>query len=213
MLFLGIGSFSRGGSEGSSINELPLFDWLSKAPLSDSWWLWTTIAILGLLVLNTVFCSIESLRLKLNKDKFLIIIAPQVMHLGFLFIVMAHLISAYGGSKAALPVMEGQTIGLNEGNRVQVHKLKAEIGPMGMPIDFSADLRIWEGPRMREATVAPNNPLFVNGLGIYLKHVELFPVRGAYIEVHREPGALMALIGAIMFTVGNIVLLGIRRGR
>ena len=66
---------------------------------------------------------------------------------------------------------------------------------------------------VRTATVRPNHPFFYRGSGNYPKQVELFPVRGALIEVHREPGAGLALAGALLFTMGNVVLLAVRRGR
>lgn len=211
ILLLVVGSFA--GGEGSSINDVPLFTWLGSAPLMQSWWLWGTIALLALLVLNTVLCSIESLRLKYQRGTLLRLIAPQVMHLGFLLIVLAHLASAYGSFKGAGGVMEGETIALPGGGRVQVTNVQAEPGPMGMPSDYSATVTMGEGGSERTATVRPNHPAFYQGFGIYLKQVELFPVRGAFVEVHREPGAGLALAGALLFTLGNIVLLAVRRGR
>ncbi len=109
--------------------------------------------------------------------------------------------------------MEGETIGLPGGGRVQVTDIQAEPGPMGMASDYSAAVSMWEEGGVRTGTVSPNHPLFYRGLGIYLKQVELFPVRGAFVEVHREPGAGLALAGALLFTVGNIMLLAVRRGR
>ncbi len=213
IFLLAVGSFTGGGAEGSSINDVPLFAWLGSAPLGQSWWLWGTIVLLAFLALNTVLCSIESLRLKYQRGTLLRLIAPQVMHLGFLLIVLAHLVSAYGGFKGAGGVMEGETIGLPGGGRVQVANIQAEPGPMGMPSDYSASVSMWEAGGVRTATVRPNHPVFYRGFGIYLKQVEVFPVRGAFIEVHREPGAGLALAGALLFTVGNIVLLAVRRGR
>ena len=213
IVLLAVGSFTGGGAEGSSINDLALFAWLRGAPLAQSWWLWGTIALLAILALNTVLCSIESLRLKYQRGAFLRLIAPQVMHLGFLFIVLAHLVSAYGSFKGAAAVMEGETIGFPCGGRLQVANIQAEPGPMGMPSGYSAAVTMWEEGGVRTATVRPNHPAFYRGFGIYLKQVELFPVRGAFIEVHREPGAGLALAGALLFTVGNVVLLFVRRGR
>lgn len=213
IVLLAIGSFSGGGAEGSSINDLALFAWLVSASLAQSWWLWGAIALLAFLTLNTVLCSIESLRLKYQRGALLRLIAPQVMHLGFLFIVLAHLVSAYGSFKGAAAVMEGGTIGLPGGGWVRVTNIQAEPGPMGMPLDYGATITTWGEHGEQIATVSPNHPVFYRGFGIYLKQVELFPVRGAFVEVHREPGAGLALAGALLFTVGNVVLLAVRRGR
>ena len=91
MFFLAAGSFLQG--EGSFINEVALLDWLREVPLKESWWLWCSLALLALLALNTVLCSFESLRTKWQRGSFLLKIAPQLMHLGFLCIMIAHIVS------------------------------------------------------------------------------------------------------------------------
>jgi hypothetical protein len=189
---------------------MPLFAWLAESPLSLSWWLWATVGLLALLALNTVLCSVESLRTKAGSSRFLAIIAPQVMHAGFLLIVLAHLSSAWGGARHILPVREGAVVSFPGGAEVQIAGLRLETGPMGMPTAYSAVVRY---PGGDTSTVSPNNPVFYRGFGIYLKQVELYPYRAALIEVHREPGAGLALAGALLFTVGNVVLLAVRRGR
>jgi len=82
-----------------------------------------------------------------------------------------------------------------------------------MPTSFGAQVSARAGGRQTRAVIRPNEPLFHEGLGIYLKHVELYPVRTAVIEIHREPGAGWALAGGILFTVGNMAILALRRGR
>lgn len=211
LLFMGAGSV-LGEGEGGGINEMSLLAWLREAPFGASWWLWVAMALLSMLALNTVLCSIESLRMKWRRESFLVLIAPQVMHLGFLLIVVAHLFSAYGGFKQSMRVGEGSVIGFPDGELVRVEKLDAAVGPMGMPAAFSAGLRYGPGGE-RLGSIGPNKPLFHKGYGIYLKDVELYPERFALVEIHREPGAGWALSGALLFTAGNLVLLAARRGR
>lgn len=210
---LAAGSFSRGGSESSGINDVPLLRWLTESPVSVSWWLWAAIAVLALLALNTVACSIESIRSKYRSTRFLTLIAPQVMHAGFLLVVLAHLFSAQGGLKQVMPVREGELIGLRDGTRIQVANVSATIGPMGFATDYSAEIRSLSGTGQLVQTIRPNQPFFNKGNGFYLKEVALQPYRAALIEIHREPGAGCALAGAILFTVGNVLLLVVRRGR
>lgn len=209
VVLLGVGSFSGGGAESSSINDMPLFYWLKETPIVFSWWLWLTIGLLGVLALNTVLCSIESLRSKYGRAKFLTLIAPQVMHAGFLFIVLAHLFSAYGGLKGVMQVNEGEAIGFPDGTGVVIGNIAGQVGAMGMMTDYSADVR--SGTTMQ--TISPNHPFFYKGFGVYLKDVQLVPDRVALVEIHREPGAGLALAGALLFTIGNVVLLAVRRGR
>ena len=42
---------------------------------------------------------------------------------------------------------------------------------------------------------------------MYIKHAEQGRPPVAVLEVHREPGAAMALAGAALFTIGNLLLL------
>lgn len=211
-LFLGVGSFMR-GEEAASLNEVALFYWLKETPPAASWWLWATVGLLALLALNTVLCSVESLRIKYQRGNFLVLIAPQVIHLGFLLIVLAHLFSAWGGYKQVMAVHEGGMIGFPDGSRVQVGSIAATMGPMGFPTEFSAEVRYLADGGEGVKTIRPNEPFFYQGVGLYLKEVALEPYRAALIEIHREPGAGVALVGALLFTVGNVVLLYTRRGR
>src|SRR5689334_181566 len=133
LVLLGSGSFTGEGGARNSINELPLFLWLREVPFSASWWLWLTIALLALLALNTVLCSVESLRRKYRQTGFLVLMAPQVMHAGFLLIVLAHLFGAAGGFKQVMQLDDGAEISFPDGRRMQIANLRRTVGPMGMP--------------------------------------------------------------------------------
>jgi hypothetical protein len=213
ILLLAIGSFTGGGAENSAINEMALLDWLFRSPLAFSWWLWLTIGLLAVLALNTVFCSIESLRSKYQRSGFLKVFAPQVMHAGFLLIVAAHLVSAYGSEKGVMTVQEGQAIGFPDGRTLVIGKISGQVGAMGMLTSYQAQVRSVSAPNLSPQTISPNHPFFYRDFGIYLKDVQLGPERLALVEIHREPGAGLALAGALLFTVGNLVLIGTRRGR
>ena len=212
ILLLAVGSFAGGGEGSGSINDVALFAWLTESPFALSWWLWGTVALLALLALNTVLCSIESLRSKAGSTRFLPVVAPQVMHLGFILIVLAHLFSAWGGGKESLPVREGEIITFPGGGQVEIAGVQLVAGPMGMPADYSAVLRYPPGSGVA-TTISPNHPAFYGAFGIYLKEVAPEPYRAALIEIHREPGAGLALAGALLFTLGNVALLCLRRGR
>lgn len=203
MLTLAIGSFSAASSESGGLNDMPLLFWLQRAPLSYSWWLWLCVGCIAVLFVNALICSIDALRRKGRS------VAPHLMHAGFLLIVVAHLMSAYGGFKQQLQLPEGDSFGFPDGERVQVERITGEVGPMGMMSGYRADLRLKDGLH----DVQPNHPLFHQGYGIYLKDVSLAPVPVALFEVHREPGAPAALLGALLFMAGNVMLLAQRKGR
>jgi len=211
MLFLAIGSFLQG--EGSTINEVPLFLWLREVPVRESWWLWVSLLLLAILALNTVLCSIDSLSAKWQRGSFLSRIAPQAMHLGFLCIMVAHLQSASGSFKQALEVGQGSVITFPDGSRVMFTDFNATYSPMGMPTSLSATFTYPKGGGTASATISPNHPFFYQGHGIYVKDVAPPPMKAALVEVHKEPGAGMALAGGLVFTVANVILLFRRRGR
>ena len=183
-----------------------------EVPFAFSWWLWLILGLLAVLALNTVLCSIESLRSKYHRTNFLAIIAPQVMHAGFLFIALAHLFSAYGGQKGVLQVYEGQSIGFPDGSGIVIRNITGQIGSRGMLTSYQAEVQP-DSDGKAPSQISPNNPFFYRGFGIYLKDVQLFPERIALVEIHREPGAGIALAGALLFTVGNIALIAVRRGK
>lgn len=212
LLFLAIGSFAGGGEESGSINDMPLFLWLQESPVSVSWWLWITIALLALLVINTILCSIETIVRKYRQVGLVMLLTPQLMHAGFLLIVLAHLFSAYGGFKQVMQLQEGSTISFPDGAGVQIGNIAAKIGPMGMMSDYSAEIRLISGVGTAK-TIRPNDPFFYQGFGVYLKDVRIDPFPAALVEVHKEPGAGLALAGALFFTVGNVSLLALRRKR
>jgi len=211
MLFLAIGSFLQG--EGSTINEVPLLLWLREVPLAESWWLWLTLLLLALLAINTLLCSIDSLSAKWQRGSFLSRIAPQAMHLGFLLIMVAHLQSASSSFKQAVQVEQGSGITFPDGSQVVFTDFNATYSKMGMPTALSATFSYPRGGATASATISPNHPFFYQGHGIYVKDVAPPPMKAALIEVHKEPGAGMALAGGLIFTIANIVLLFRRRGR
>lgn len=209
MLLLAAGSFLQG--EGSRINDVALYDWLLAVPLRESWWLWGAIGLLIVLALNTLLCSIESLRVKWQKGSFVVRIAPQLLHLGFLFIMIAHLQSANGGFKQAMQVEAGSSITFPDGSNIVFTDFAATYSRMGMPVAYSAALECRSPGRIETAVISPNRPFFHLGHGVYIKDIAPPPMKAALVEVHKEPGAVMALTGGAVFTVANLVLLARRR--
>jgi len=207
-LLLGIGSFVTGAEEIVRLNNMSLFAWLTTAPGARCWWLWLSLVLLALLALNTVLCSVASLRQKKGQAGLFLRLAPQVMHAGFLLIVLAHLISAVGGFKQVMQVGEWSRIGFPGGAVVRIERLDAEVAAQGYVTNFSAAITTSDG---RHGVIRPNEPFFWQGVGIYLKQVEVYPMKFGILEIHREPGAGWAFPGAILFTLGNIVLMTRRR--
>jgi hypothetical protein len=97
---------------------------------------------------------------------------------------------------------------LPNGLAVLFDSINADIDPSGYIRECSAEVKYFEQDRqIASDVVQPNSPSFRKGLGIYIKTVRPGPYPVALIEVSREPGAIWALVGGILFLAGTITLL------
>ena len=209
-LFMAAGSFSLSGEYAAAINGMPLFAWLREVPLAISWWLWITLVLLALLALNTLLCSSETHWSRWGRGGVAFLLAPQLIHAGFLLIVLAHLLSASGSSLNAVEVREMSLATLPDGSRFGVASISVTTSPQGMPIGFSSELAPDLSRPAERVVISPNHPWFKNGFGVYIKQAEAYPIQRALLEIHHEPGAGMALAGALCFTLGNVLLLMVK---
>jgi hypothetical protein len=209
-IVMAAGSFRLSGEYAASINSMPLFMWLQETPFSISWWLWIVLVLLALLALNTVLCSSETLWSRWGRGGWTALFAPQLIHAGFLLIVLAHLLSAVGSSFDAVTVGEMSLEALPNGSRFGVASISVATSPQGMPLGFSSELVPDIHRPTERVTISPNHPWFRQGFGVYIKQAEAYPYKRALLEIHHEPGASMALAGSLLFTIGNIMLVAIR---
>lgn len=180
----------------------PLFIWLIRGPVALTCWLWAAIFFLALLAVNTVCCSIESVRRK--KGGLLTLLAPQVIHAGFLMILIAHLMSTLGASKISGQLPEGAQARLPSGYDLLLTNAQAGAIPQ-------AEVGLlFGGIVLKRGVLSPNHPLFFKGYGYYLQGLTTDPFPAAFIEVSREPGAPWALFGAVLFTAGTVLLVALR---
>jgi len=191
-----------------ALHEVALFAWMQETPMSITWWLWACIGVLSLLTANTLICSVESLIRKRESRQWLLIISPQVMHIGFLFILLAHLLSSYGSMKAITYAYQDSVFRLPNSLEVKFNKVNADVDASGYVTDWSADIEYFKDGRMlSQDRILPNGPSFKDGIGIYIKTVKVAPFPVAMIEVSREPGAPWALVGGVLFMAGMVTLL------
>ncbi len=209
-VLMAVGSVTLSGEYAATINSIPLLGWLRGAPFPVSWWLWVSLVFLALLALNTILCSSETLWSRWGKSGATSLLAPQLMHAGFLLIVCAHLLSAVGSSHHAVEVGEMTLAALPDGTRFGIASITVKTSSQGIPIGFSSELVPDLNRLAGRVVISPNKPWFSHGFGVYIKQAEAYPLKRALLEIHREPGAAMALAGAILFTLGNVMLLVIR---
>lgn len=197
--------------EHQALHDLNLFAWMVEYPVSVTWWLWAAITVLALLAVNTFLCSFESVIRKCEAKQWLLIISPQVIHIGFLFILLAHLLSSYGGFRGTAFASRESVFQLPNGLEVVFNDVRAAVSPDGYIRDWSAHVSYFkEGNYIASDVIKPNSPSFRDGLGMYVKEIRVAPFPVALIEVSREPGAVWALLGGILFIAGMTILLALR---
>jgi cytochrome c biogenesis protein ResB len=197
-----------------ALHTVALVDWLKETPSGITWWLWAAIAVLALLTANTIVCSIDALLRKKEARQWLLLISPQIVHIGFLFILLAHLLSSFGSFKAVTFAYQGSVFQLPDNIEVRFNEVKADIDASGYVRDWAADIEYFRGGRsLARDRIQPNSPSFKGGIGIYIKTVKISPFPVAMIEVSREPGAPWALAGGVLFMIGMITLLIMKAGK
>ncbi len=197
-----------------ALHTVALFDWMREMPVSITWWLWTSVTILFLLATNTLVCSVESIIRKRSTKQWLLIMSPQIMHMGFLFILLAHLLSSYGSAKGIMYAYNGTVLQLPNNLAVRFNQVNAAVDASGYVLDWSADIEYFrEGRTLSADKILPNSPSFRDGIGIYIKTVKALPFPVAMIEVSKEPGAPWALAGGVMFIAGMVTLLVLKIAR
>ena len=195
-------------AEFQSLSTVALFQWMAGNSFSITWWLWAAIGVISLLTANTLLCSIESVAKKRSARQWMLVISPQVVHIGFLFILLAHLLSGYSSFRGTAVVYENSGLRLPNGSDVVFRKIDMDMDPMGYIRDWSAAVEYFkEGRSLGSDKIRPNSPSFREGLGIYIKDVQRQPYPAAMIEVSSEPGAIWALTGSLVFLTGMIMLL------
>jgi uncharacterized membrane protein YphA (DoxX/SURF4 family) len=207
LLFLA-GAFIMPGRQAfQTLHFVPLFEWLQKQPLELTWWLWGLIGILVIFTINTLFCSIESIVKKRKGTHWLLLISPQIIHIGFLFVLLAHLLSAISASQ--------ELVVAREGSSVKIYNTILKIKDINIRLDYYGYITDWEvsveyqveGKTFKKDIIKPNNPSIQMGLNINIKDLRPYPVKAVLLQINRDPGAIWALVGGIMFMIGIVTLI------
>jgi cytochrome c biogenesis protein ResB len=193
------------------MNEDILFRWIqgiASDNLTYTWWFFAALAALALLTINTLACSMQSVVGRWSRKDFLQRIAPQIVHLGFLMILLAHLLGAGWGYRLSGMMPEGAYAPLPEDRAMSLRDIRVQTDAHGYPTDWSAKVDLFENNvRVKTGTLGPNKPLFYNGVGIYLKSLNYESGPAALMMIARDPGAIWALAGGMLFMLGAAMIL------
>ncbi len=198
----------------SSMNDDLLYAWAASTALHNlwySWWFFAAAAALALLTINTLVCSLQAVKEKWSRSNVFLRISPQIIHIGFLFILLAHLLSAGWGYKISGALPEGAVAQLPERKALYLRAVHANIDAQGFPRDWSAEVTLIENNQpVSSGMLGPNRPLLYKGVAVYMKSFELEPRPYAVLLVAKDPGAIWALVGGIFFMMGSFSLLALK---
>ncbi len=196
------------------MNSALLFEWAAEAGarhLWQTWWFFASVAALVILTINTLVCSIQTVKGRWTRRDFLLRISPQIIHIGFLFILLAHLMGAVWGYRLSGVMPEGAFARLPEDRGLYLREIRAKVDDAGYLTDWSAEVYVFEdGKRVKAGMLGPNSPLFYKGTGVYLKSLAFEAGPSAVLMVNKDPGAIWALVGAVLFAAGSVILLVIK---
>jgi len=209
------GAFIMPGEKAfQSIHSMPLLDWMRQQPVKSTWWLWASMGLLIVLAANTLLCSIDSIAKKRKVTQWMLLISPQIVHIGFLFMLIAHLSSAVGGFKTFAVVAEGTALEMPDNSVLQIKGIAISFDSYGYLYDWAVDVEYWDnGQVLKKERLMPNKPVFHKGVGVYVKDLRAYPNKMVLLEVSREPGAIWALVGGVLFMAGTIALLVLKMKR
>ena len=212
LVFMFAGAFIMPGrSEFQALHSTPLFEWIRNQPLKLTWWLWCLIGLLVVLTVNTLFCSIESIIKKGKVTQWLLLIAPQIIHIGFLFILLAHMLSGIGASQKTAAVNEGSYLKLSGDNILKVKSIDIRLNYYGHIEDWAVTVEyLSNGKMFQKDIIRPNNPSVRMGFNINVKDLRPYPVEAVLLQINREPGAVWALVGSVLFMAGIIILIAFK---
>lgn len=211
VLFFAGAIIMPGHEEFQTIHSVPMFEWLMQQKLEVTWWLWGLIGFLAVLTLNTLFCSVESIVKKRKVTQWLLLISPQIIHIGFLFMLLAHLLSAAGGSQEFAAAQEGTTLQITDNVVLRVKDIYINLDYYGYVTDWKVNVEYLSGGKaFKPDSIAPNAPSVQMGFNINVKDMQAYPREAVLLQISREPGAFWALAGGVLFMFGIITLIALK---
>jgi cytochrome c biogenesis factor len=213
ILFIGSLSLPNNLAFFSGIDETPLFRWLAEAGnVPITWWIYALIVLLGVLAVSTIFCTIEALLKRMGGRQLVLKLSPQVMHIGVLFIMLGHLLTASMGFKMDVLLKQGERKAIAGTAEVALQGVKVWKDQNGYDTDWEATLEWIEGGKRTETALRPVHPRYIGMFGLYSTSVSVEPERSALIRICKDPGAVWALLGGFLLSTGGAGFLYGRAG-
>lgn len=190
----------------SGIDDAPLFRWLAEAKgYGTTWWIYAMILGFTLFAVNTLVCTGDVLLFRLGRRALIAKLSPQVMHIGVLFAMLGHLLTASLGVKMDIDLKQGEAKEVSGNAAIALDGVRVQEDANGYVVDWEATVRWVEDGLPSEArSLRPVHPLYVGGYGLYSKSVNIDKNgSSALIRVSRDPGAPWALLGGVLLCIGG----------
>jgi hypothetical protein len=131
------------------------------------------------------------------------------MHIGFLFLLFAHLLSAVGAYQKLAVAEEVSQLRISSDNTVlKIKDINISLDYYGYINDWEVDVEYISGGKVfRIDTIRPNDPSFQMGFNINVKNLRPSPREAVLLQINKEPGAFWALVGGILSMVGIVTLI------
>ena len=190
----------------SGIDDARLFQWLAEAKdYGTTWWIYAMILGFGLFALNTIICTADVLLFRLGRRALIAKLSPQVMHLGVLFAMLGHLLTASLGVKLDVDLRTGEQKAVSRTAAIALEDVRVQEDGNGYTVEWEAKVRWVENGKTSEArSLRPVHPVYFGIYGLYSKSVNVDKDgSSALVRVSRDPGAPWALLGGILLSLGG----------
>ncbi|MCD6305430.1 MAG: hypothetical protein J7M32_03985 [Deltaproteobacteria bacterium] len=210
------------------LSRMMIWEWINTVGITypaATWWFIIFMALLGLLVANTIVCTANRIAALVTHGPdssgmftYLLKFSPHIMHLGFILILGSYLLSYVGGINSQNNILVfGKTV-LVPGSEMKLQLDKMEMDYYkGMRLTFYRGQAINE--RMHLTFTNPDgsqthkilrrmSPVWHQGYSFHVK--SFFPSsktgykRKSYVNViiRKDPGITLFFIGTIVFSLG-----------
>jgi hypothetical protein len=103
---------------------------------------------------------------------------------------------------------------LPEDRGVLLQEIRVQTDASGYMTDWTAAVSLYEKDRIVKSDVLrPNKPVFYRGIGVYLKTLNFDRGPSAFLMIVKDPGAVWALAGGLLFMLGSVTLLALKLKR
>lgn len=182
----------------SEINDTPLFKWLSinTSEIGKTFWIYAIICLMAILCLNTIVCSIDAVLRRLSWKGLINTLSPQILHIGVLFVLFGHFISAMTGYKQDIPMKKNMTTNFKEFN--------ISLTGMNFSKSYDEDTTRWRvhlDIDNNQFIIEPARPAFYRNVYFFVKSADEKSMR-AIIGLVYDPGVVWEILGAAVFILG-----------